>query len=390
MAHGTSVPLPSRWVLIVVHEDLLGFLLGALEPHETKRVERWLREDPLAREELARVERSLRPLQEGAGKVELPPPDLVSRTLANLPPLPAAGSDAGSGPPVAEDAPAAEHASGMAERQPAVAKSPSLSPMRSRVEEASGRSTGWIDWLAGSIAAAILLGLLLPALAEGRFEARKVACQDRLRDIGVAIHQFVYRNQQERLPAVAQRGEEAFAGMYAVHLHDTGLLQDESLRWCPSRSRPELLASDSELSRLVSSHDLYGASTDRLQTLQRFAGGHFAYTLGVVDEDSFTSPQFEARASFAIMSDAPLGRRAYNNMSVGPIESMQEFGHGGRGINVLYEDGHVRFVTIRVLDALPDHPLLNHRGQVEAGITIDDAVLAPSWHPPFVDARQRP
>ncbi len=71
-----------------MHEDLLGYLLGALEPHEMRRVAQWLRDDPVAREQLAEIEQSLRPLEENYEPVEPPPADLVARTLANLPPLP--------------------------------------------------------------------------------------------------------------------------------------------------------------------------------------------------------------------------------------------------------------------------------------------------------------
>ena len=69
-----------------MHEDLLGYLLGALDPDEMQRVARLLREDPEAREQLAELEKMVRPLEEGYVPVEPPPGDLVSRTLANLPP----------------------------------------------------------------------------------------------------------------------------------------------------------------------------------------------------------------------------------------------------------------------------------------------------------------
>jgi len=36
--------------------------------------------------------------------------------------------------------------------------------------------------------------------------------------------------------------------------------------------------------------------------------------------------------------------------------------HGGRGINVLYEDGHVGFLPTDSLDRIPDNPLVNHDG----------------------------
>ena len=56
---------------------------------------------------------------------------------------------------------------------------------------------------------------------------------------------------------------------------------------------------------------------------------------------------------------------------------------------MLYEDGRVRFIPLAALETMPDHPLLNHRGEVEAGVSVDDAALAPSWRPPFVNVRQR-
>ena len=77
-----------------MHEDLLGYLLGALEPLEMRRVAQRLQDDPEARRQLEEIERSLRPLEEGFEPPPDPPTDLISRTLASLPPLPAPGGDA--------------------------------------------------------------------------------------------------------------------------------------------------------------------------------------------------------------------------------------------------------------------------------------------------------
>ena len=64
-------------------------------------------------------------------------------------------------------------------------------------------------------------------------------------------------------------------------------------------------------------------------------------------------------------------------------------GHSGFGINVLYEDGRVQFISLSSLETMRDHPLMNHRAQPEAGVNVDDASLAPSWYPPFINVRQR-
>jgi hypothetical protein len=233
-----------------------------------------------------------------------------------------------------------------------------------------------------SSAAAILLAMLLPAVAEGRFEARKNACQDQLRQLGTALTQFVGRNEGNRLPAVAGSGPEAFAGVYAVRLRDAGLLDDPTLRWCPSLDPPNISTDPDPVTTLVSVKQLHQSTVDQLRQIQRSAGGHYAYTLGVIERDHLTSPRFESRSSFAVMSDAPLS-------SGNAAELARSFGHSGIGINVLFEDGRVQFLPLASLAEIPDHPLMNHHRQTEAGVNIDDASLSPSWRPPFIDVQQR-
>jgi len=355
----------------LIHEDFLGYLLGALEPHEMRRVARLLQENPAAREQLAEIQLALEPLEGASEPVAEPSEGLVSRTMANLPPLPDQRS------------PTDHHHRSTTDHQ-SNATFDSLIPMHSEIEVTETHHRSWLDWVGGAAAAAAILGLLIPSLAEGRFEARKVACQAQLRQLGTAITQFVNRDRQHRLPAVAESGPEAFAGVYAVRLGETGLLPDASLRWCPSLATPKPNAITlTSIDSVESLEDLYRASPDCLRQIQRFAGGHYAYTLGVVDEHRLRSPRFEARSSFAVMSDAPPA--GFN----GRDDLRRLTSHGGEGINVLYEDGRVQFVALPTLDAMPDHPLLNNRGKAEAGVNIDDASLAPSWVAPFIDAVQR-
>lgn len=346
-----------------MHEDLLGYLLGALEPHEMRRVAELLRDDPEARQQLAEIERSLKPLEEGFRAVPPPPSDLVSRTLDSLPPLPSR--------PAGDERAADERAG-------------ELVPMHSGVEAPRSPAMTWLDWGVGAVAAVVILGLLLPSLAEGRFESRKVACQDQLRQFGTSLARYASRSAADRLPAVNADGREAFAGIYAIRLSEADLLLEPSLRWCPSMDLPnDQQFLPARLNEIATLADLHRASVDRLREIQRTVGGHYAYTLGVIEHDQLASPRFEARSSFAVMSDAPM---------VGSVEHadlVNRIGHSGAGINVLYEDGRVRFVPIASLDSMPDHPLLNHRGHAEAGVNVDDASLAPSFKPPFVDARQR-
>jgi len=373
-----------------MHEDLLGYLLGALEPHEMQRVAELLRDDPEMRIELEKLERALRPLEDHYQPPQGPPPDLVSKTLAALPPLPLPpNSNSTTGNPTTGNPSQPAEGSGLF---PVV-------PMNDGVESPARSGFGWADWMASAISAAVLLALILPSLAEGRFESRRVACQDQLRQFGTALTQFVIRDEQSRLPAVAKEGPEAFAGIYAVRLDESGLLGDvwsgptsaESnttptvlSRWCPSLGRPSANSfSIRSIDHVATIDELYRADVDRLRELQQLAGGHYAYTLGVVDGNQFGSPKFESRSSFAVMSDSP------GNQFIGSQGPTSSASHGRLGVNILYEDGRVQFVPLSSLGSVPDHPWFNYRGDVEAGVNIDDASLAPSWRPPFANVRQR-
>jgi type II secretory pathway pseudopilin PulG len=401
-----------------MQEDLLGYLLGALEADEMQRVEKLLRESPEAREMLADLERKLGPLHDDCEVVEPPPTDLVARTLDSLPPLPPM--------PGMESSPAESPADSQVSEPTARKMSPVL-------EGADTVSWTWRDWVGSFTAACILLAIALPSMVEGRFMARKQACQDNLRQLGMAMTQYVNRNAEARLPSVESAGYQAFAGVYAPRLHAAGLMMDPRSTHCPSirssdfwnagglHSAEEEFASEEAAeqptlvtlrmldaaARDLDRHAVAGATTmeeqvawqraiARLQWLQQTAGGHYAYTLGVRDGEEFASPRFQGRSSFAVMSDAAImkvvDRVVENEEGWASVSSVSEDGmisHGGRGINVLYEDGRVRFVPRESLSQLVDHPLVNHEGRPEAGVNIDDASLAPSWQAPFVHARQR-
>lgn len=437
-----------------MQEDLLGYLLGALEPDEMRRVEQWLREDAEARRELIELERVLKRLEaadeldgdelneelaelidqappadlappaDNASPADLAPPmDLVARTLASLPPLPpredfvgAATSDAGLGVQGARPTHTVEDN---------VFGNMSLS---STYED--GAEDGWClrDWGASIAAVIIVIAIAMPTLLEGRFAARKAACQNNLRELGVAMTQFADRNAQSRLPAVAPDGPQAFAGVYAPRLHEAGLLESPQQTLCPSvgprglgaeawvsessqhsphRTLPtqrifvtmqsiEEIERELDLARNVATGDpdarwrMTQVLFERLRRIQVNAGGDYTYIVGVQDEGRFSSPRYEGRSRFAVMSDVALSRiKVENPMTQHATYRFNVSSHGGRGINVLYEDGHVGFLPSESLDRIPDNPLFNHDGLPEAGVTLDDSSLGPSWQAPFTHASQR-
>ncbi|MCC9602400.1 hypothetical protein LOC67_17760 [Stieleria sp. JC731] len=351
-----------------MHEDLIGYLLGALEPEEMQRISEWLKDNPEGQAELARLEKSLRPLEDGFEAIEAPSDDLLARTLAAIP---------DGIPPSSESPKSDDHKVSLSDVE--LSRESMRPPSRWSV----------MDSIGGLLSVAILLALLLPTVAAGRFEARKTACQDNLRLLGTALMQYVTRDHQGRLPQVRPSGPEAFAGVYAIRLNDAGLLPEGQPQWCPSmtplkleKNDPHHLLEDASY-QLPAANQLRELSVNELQWLQRYAGGHYAYTLGVIGDHGYSSPQYEGRDSFAVMADAPITSLDADGTTV------TRYAHGGKGINVLYENGAVRFVSLDAIDSMRDNPFLNHAGAAEAGVNIDDASLAPSYLPPFKISVQR-
>ena len=432
-----------------MQEDLIGYLLGALEPDEMRRVEKWLRDSEEARAKLAELEHALGFLDDSpttsesgdssnSDENEMPPTDLVSRTLAALPPLP-------QPPPARENSSDAEDfatdhpvAGSLQWQETSSIDLPSVS-LSPSTESSDTHRLGLRDWFASVAAACVVFAITIPSLVEGRFLARKQGCQNNLRELGIAMTQFVNRNAEQRLPSIAADGYQAFAGMYAPRLREAGLLPEDEATLCPSLLREqfwptsqtvvttqssgihpidqghpinqphsinqgpqvdvvtlavldevgrELMAMNRSADHNAELNMRMQLAIERLRWMQTTAGGHYAYTLGVRDGDYFASPRYQGRSAFAVMSDAAIvqnGKRLQNGEAVSPTL----ISHGGRGINVLYEDGRVGFLSSQSLSRLPDNPLFNHEGRIEAGLTLDDASLAPSWQPPFVRANQR-
>ncbi|MHB8971519.1 MAG: hypothetical protein ACYC3X_08425 [Pirellulaceae bacterium] len=323
-----------------MHEDLLGYLLGALDADEQSRIEAKLAESPRLRLELARLRQCLKPLESTWDDWD-PPPGLAGR--------------------VCESIDAYERSCHPAPR--------SLSRMRMAAGLCLQRYAV-SDCIILTLVVLIAFTLFLPALANSRYQARKVACQENLWTLGKGL--FSYSELQlNRFPLVRISGNRSFAGVFAPILLEHELLEPEN---------PPLVCPGSELAAerdgwfLPTLLEIDQATGPRLRILQDRAGGSYAYCVGYLENGRLRAAQNQSRAGFALLSDAPSFH----------LPDRRSAHHGGRGQNIFYEDGHVTFVTD--LRALPgDHPLLNWEGFAEAGVDCSDAVLLPSGSRPVVD-----
>ncbi|HID76596.1 MAG TPA: hypothetical protein EYP56_11425 [Planctomycetaceae bacterium] len=326
-----------------VREQLLGYLLGALEESEQCEVAERLARDPELRKELALVRLQLAPLDHTSGTYEAPF-GLAARTCQL----------------VFE----AETPAEAAQPMPTPA-----APMDPEVPATAAASSSWrladLGVAAGILAAAVLL--IFPALANSRFNAQVLECQNRLRQLGLALSQYSV-DHGGYFPAIPLDGALAFAGSYAPTLRQAGYVQDDSLFFCPGSP-----AASEEQQRVPSLDELLASRSPRqLQQLRSHVGGDYGYSMGYWHDGCYCATRNLRRPYFVIMADMPAGG----------LPDLRSLNHGCRGQNVLFEDGHVKFLTTPCLAGSGDNFYLNDLGQVAAGQHRNDAVVGPSMAMP--------
>lgn len=326
--------------------DLLGYLLGALDGPEHEAITRKLDKDHSLRQELHEVETRLAPLQ-GERWQYTPPVGLAARVCQLVMDF--------------DD-------------------QPKVRPRMSARPEPSGHRGQWTvsDMVvtAGVLAASCML--FFPAVANSRHQARLAACQNNMRVFGVALPSWADRFS-ENLPYIPTQGNTAVAGFYAPQLTEAGYVTDSNLFLCPSSD----LAKQRRTFFVPSIDSIRNAQGQELATLQRKMGGSYAYILGHFHQGRHRATRLKGRTHFAVMSDRVeiLGQRTFANA------------HGGRGVVVLFEDGHARLIVLAPkrtaqerTEPAPIDPwndlFVSDRGLIEAGNHEDDVVLGSSWAKP--------
>jgi len=340
-------------------EELLGYLLGALEDQEQEAVQKQLKQDATLRQQLTDIQAALRPLE--AGKLSfIPPAGLAGRTCQWIA---AQSADAASL--------RSETAAPPPKSQPISRRRPQLAPAllgdtRPAVETSGNWS--WIDLaVAASILAAAFL-LLFPAIENSRFQAQVVACQDNLRQLGVALVQYSQANR-DYFPYVPTKGRSAAAGIYAPILIDAGYLMEPRTVVCPGS-----WVADETGFAVPTLEQLQSAEPgEQLSQLRETMGGSYGYSLGYVVNGLHQATRNLGRSTFALLADAP----DYGQ------DQFQSLNHGGRGQNVLFEDGRVVFLPTPKPNQQADDLFLNDTGFVAAGTHENDSVIGGSSTPPL-------
>lgn len=308
-------------------ENLVGYLLDCLDDAGKRQVEAYLQASPEARCKLTRLKQSLAPLEADRDEIA-PPPGLAGRTLARL--AAQAGSDLPRAP-----------------REPN-APVPVLRAWWRRADVL--------------VTAALLLlaaGVLTPLIYRSHERYAMVACQNNLRQFYAALSS--YRDQHDTYPDLTRESPRDVAGLIVPVLADAGVLPVTFSVRCP--------AVGPHLSCAITLANLRTLPENEFQSAAPNLSLCYAFTLGYRDGTGvYHTPWQTPAGSCPVLADSPPADAVTGNSA----------NHGGAGQNVLFLDGHTRFVNQRTIGDPSDDIFLNRDNRVAAGLDQLDVVLGAS------------
>jgi hypothetical protein len=197
----------------------------------------------------------------------------------------------------------------------------------------------------------------------------QAGCVFNLQQLGNSFGQYATVNRLMPYPPSSR--DDAPAGSFASMLHDAGVLDDAKLLDCPCNGPcPH------------TSHELVGF--DQLEQIrrtdparfQRMVSFDYAYNIGYRHTSQHAGPlDFQHSSQIPVLADQP----SHDGLHIKDGNSPN---HGGRGQNVLFGDGTVRWFRTRHVSPRDLDLYLNDRGQPRPGLHQEDSVLVPS-HTPF-------
>lgn len=316
-------------------ELLIGYLLNALDVPTQRQVEIYLAQHPEAREKLVLLEQALEPLS--ADQEQPPsPPRLVERTLARVAERICTATDD------VDDLPQA--------------------PPVSRGSIKTSRS--WWRRADILVAASIMLTIIgigltvLGSLRAPSSDALTVQCKNNLMNYYFALQH--YRQQHRQFPDVTKEAPRDVAGMVVPILVEAGVWPEGTSIRCPGIGSPLMCHLPLESLRTLNEEDFekYAPSLSMC----------YAYSLGYRDPHGVYhapgDPPHVSWSQMPLMADRPPAEGILSN----------SINHGLVGQNVLFADGHVRFLTTRTFGG-GDDIYTNRDGKVGAGLDVSDIVL---------------
>jgi hypothetical protein len=327
-------------------ENLIGYLLNALDGQTQRETEAYLMSDADARARLETLRRALNPLEVDRDQIE-PPPGLRLRTLALI-----------------------------AEQRVASPDRVLKAPM---VRQTPLPRSRWVraDLLVAASILLLALPLIPPALNYAKSQQAIVSCRNNLRGFYQALMSYSDHHEKQ-LPLVEENPPHDYAGFVVPALFDGGWLGPNGTAVsvnCPGNgmSNPPMP---------LSVADLDAERFTRPDDFERDVAhlfGCYAYSLGYRENGRHLGLRRDlGNDLLPVMADRP----PFEQTPEGRTANGNSRNHGGAGQNVLRLGGDVQFFTTRSVGVDSDI-YLNRKGRSEAGLDMLDSVLGASSFRPY-------
>lgn len=317
-------------------EDLLGYLLGALDADEQAQLQQKIDSDPQLDERLLEVKSTIAPLE------------LLSEQTGVRPGLARRTCEMVASHTHADD----------------IKTAPKLTESVSPASLHRWSSWSLTDLLVAAASVAIFASLLFPMLAYTKHRSNLAHCSNNLQSIGTALASFSEINNG-RFVEIPSEGPLAFAGVVAPILKEAQFIEEDNLFTCRavSRDKPFMIPSTDQIRRC--------STGEEGDYFRRISSGDYGYSFGYMEGDKYCSPRNMGRAYAVIAADKP-SIRNFN----APSDN-----HGGGGQNCLFEDFSVRYVAGSAI--ADDQIYVNSYNVVGPGISPRDSVIASSHLAPL-------
>ena len=372
-----------------LQEELLGYVLGALDATEERDIQQKIEQDPLLQDQVEQIRENLMPLE----ALETPTgmrPGMARRTCEWV-----AGVDKDPGlaePHQIEDTNhieafdsrevSADNEASIGARDHVDASFASIvsaqatkgsddeSVQVAEVDRASRpfedskfqllhpRTWSMTDAMAGVAILAVMGGILFPAISYQRFNSRLMSCQNNMQQIGHALLQYSDINGGNFVE-IPKSGQLSASGYFAPALMDAGLIEEDRVFSCAGLGETTPV-------HIPSIAQIKSATGSQLDYLRHTMSGNYGYSMGYQKEDHYQPLANRGLTNTVLVADMPSlnrpGRRSVN--------------HGSWGQNCLFGDGNVKF--IRGDSVGEDAIFENDYGVVAPGTSEYDSVIAPS------------
>jgi hypothetical protein len=318
-----------------MEDQLVGYLLNALDADQKEQVESYLRQHPESEQKLELLRQAMQPLLLDSAGAE-PPPGLADRTITHV----------------------AKHR---------YDKLPTAPPPR-----VGGGGMGRPFWRRADvlIAASLLIlagGVAVTWINQARYSAGITYCENDLHDIygGMVAH----KDKSGKLPNVHNiaKPPRDVAGLMIPKLIAAGYLPKKFTMKCPG-AKPTFLP--------LTYDQALGLSDPEFTKQAGSLTPCYGFALGYRDKDgNLHGPQFDANP------DSVLTVLAADGPPADPLTGNSP-NHAGKGQNVLFLNGNVKFCTDRANSFKGDDLYLNKMNKVGAGLDWHDNVIG--------DSRARP